>query len=60
MPSGSVVVTFEFDKDGAPKKLEVAKSLCTACDAEAMRVIENGPKWNVNERKERVSVTVSF
>jgi len=34
--------------------------LCTACDAEAMRVIENGPKWNVNERKERVSVTISF
>ena len=60
MPSGSVVVTFEFDKDGTPRKIEVAKSLCTACDAEAMRVIENGPKWHVNERKERVSVTVSF
>ena len=60
MPSGSVVVTFEFDKDGTPRKIEVAKSLCTACDAEAMRVIENGPKWNVNERKERVSVTISF
>ena len=60
MPDGSVVVTFEFDKDGTPRKVEVAKSLCTACDAEAVRLIENGPKWNVEDRKERVSVTVSF
>ena len=60
MPNGSVVVTFEFDKDGTPRKIEVAKSLCTACDAEVMRIVEHGPKWKVKERKERVSLTVSF
>jgi outer membrane biosynthesis protein TonB len=60
MPDGSVVVTFEFDKDGTPRKVQIAKSLCTACDAEAIRLIESGPKWNVEDRKERVSVTVSF
>ena len=60
MPNGSVVVTFEFDKDGTPRKVAIAKSLCTACDAEAIRLIENGPKWNVEDRKERISIAVPF
>lgn len=60
MPNGSVVVSFEFDKDGTPKKVGVAKSLCTACDAEAIRLIENGPKWNVEDRKQRVIISVNF
>lgn len=60
MPSGSVVVSFEFDKDGRPKKLAVQKSLCTACDAEAKRLVESGPAWEVGNRKERASVEVVF
>lgn len=60
MPSGTVIVTFEFDKDGKPKKVEVAKSLCTACDAEAKRLIENGPAWDVEDRKERATIEVVF
>lgn len=60
MPSGTVVVSFEFDKDGRPKKLAVQKSLCTACDAEAKRLVESGPAWEVGNRKERASVEVVF
>ena len=60
MPRGNVVLTFEFDKDGSPRKIEVAKSLCTACDAEARRLIEAGPKWIAEDKKERVSISVEF
>lgn len=60
MTSGSVVVTFEFDRKGSPRKLEITKSLCDACDAEAIRLIENGPEWTVDSesRKTRVSYTI--
>jgi cytoskeletal protein RodZ len=60
MPAGTVVLSFEFERDGTPKKIEVLNSLCTACDAEAIRLISSGPKWEAEDRKERVSVSVSF
>ncbi len=60
MVSGSVTVSFEFDKNGQPKKATVVKSLCEACDQEAIRLIENGPAWNVEDRKERVTYTITI
>jgi outer membrane biosynthesis protein TonB len=60
MPQGSVSLTFELDRSGSPKKISVAKSLCTACDAEAIRLIENGPTWEANDSKEPVSIKVNF
>ncbi|MEQ9187483.1 MAG: hypothetical protein RLP15_07085 [Cryomorphaceae bacterium] len=60
MPLGEVVLSFEFDRNGTPKSVKVENSLCTACDAEAIRLIEQGPKWNAPDRKERVFITVSF
>ncbi|MEZ4721047.1 MAG: energy transducer TonB [Flavobacteriales bacterium] len=60
MPKGTVTVTFELDRNGKPKKLEVSNSLCTACDAEAKRLVENGPEWEPVDKKERLSVTVEF
>ena len=60
MPSGVVVLSFEFDRDGKPRKVEVARSLCTACDLEAQRAVEEGPAWEVGDRKERVTLEVPF
>lgn len=60
MLSGSVTVSFEFDKNGQPKKATVVKSLCEACDQEAIRLIENGPAWNVEDRKERATYTITI
>ena len=60
MPNGVVVLSFEFDRDGKPRKVEVMKSLCTACDLEAQRAVEEGPAWEVGDRKERVSLEVPF
>ncbi|MDP4762834.1 MAG: energy transducer TonB [Salibacteraceae bacterium] len=60
MVSGSVTLSFEFDKNGQPKKATVVKSLCEACDQEAIRLIENGPVWNVEDRKERATYTITI
>lgn len=60
MPSGFVVLSFEFERDGSPKRITVDKSLCTACDAEAIRLVNAGPKWNAPNRKERMTLQVQF
>lgn len=60
MPRGSVTVSFEFDKDGNPRKVRVENSLCESCDAEAIRLIESGAAWTVGDRKQRVTMEVTF
>jgi len=60
MPSGKVTLTFELDRNGKPKKIQVVKSLCTACDAEAIRLIENGPAWKSDDRKAEGSVNITY
>lgn len=60
MKTGTVTLSFEFDRNGNPKKINVDKSLCDACDQEAIRLIENGPAWNAEDRKTRVTYTISI
>jgi hypothetical protein len=60
MQPGTVTLSFEFDRNGNPKKINVDKSLCDACDKEAIRLIEAGPAWNAEDRKTRVSYTISI
>lgn len=60
MKTGTVTLSFEFDRNGNPKKIKVDKSLCDACDEEAIRLIESGPAWNAEDRKTRVSYTISI
>ncbi len=43
--SGSVLLSFELDDKGKPVKLNVLKGLTEACDAEAIRLIKEGPAW---------------
>lgn len=59
--SGYVQVSFEVDKNGAPVNIAVDKSLCTKCDAEAIRLIKEGPKWKRSAKKHgRTSVIINF
>jgi TonB family protein len=57
---GQVEVSFEVDKNGNPVNIRVEKSLCKKCDAEAIRLIKEGPKWKRNTKKGRTTVTVPF
>ncbi|GAB3532969.1 hypothetical protein GCM10027443_17540 [Pontibacter brevis] len=42
---GRVVVSFLVNEKGELKEIEVLKSLCSSCDKEAVRLIENMPNW---------------
>jgi hypothetical protein len=58
---GEVEVTFDVHKDGTLSNMNIAKSLCAACDAEALRVIKEGPQWKVKKgKKEKGKVKVKF
>jgi flagellar basal body-associated protein FliL len=56
-----VEVSFEISKSGDPIKIKVEKSLCDKCDKEAIRLIQNGPKWKSKAKKgKRTTVKVPF
>jgi TonB family protein len=58
---GEVEVTFDVHKDGTLSNVNIAKSLCAACDAEALRVIKEGPQWKVKKgKKDKGKVKVKF
>jgi hypothetical protein len=57
---GEVEVYFEIDKNGEPFNFKITKSLCEACDKEAIRLIKEGPKWKRKAKKGRATVTISF
>lgn len=49
--SGRVFVQFVVEKDGTLTDVKVIKSLYEDCDQEAIRVIENAPKWNPGKQR---------
>lgn len=48
---GEVEISFEVNQQGEPVNIKVEKSLCDACDKEAVRVIKEGPKWKKGKGK---------
>lgn len=58
---GEVQLSFEVSKQGRPINIKVEKSLCPACDKEAIRLLKEGPKWKRNKgKKQNTTITVSF
>ncbi|WP_336516748.1 carboxypeptidase-like regulatory domain-containing protein [Pollutibacter soli] len=59
---GSVVLSFLVNNMGWLSDFKVEKSLSTACDREALRLVREGPKWELynTEKAIRVKVTVVF
>ncbi|RIJ34307.1 energy transducer TonB [Pontibacter oryzae] len=43
--AGKVKVNFTITADGTLQDLRITKSLCPACDAEALRLVQEGPAW---------------
>jgi TonB family protein len=43
--TGNVRLTFWIDNNGRPTQIKVARSLGTACDEEAVRLLMEGPDW---------------
>jgi cytoskeletal protein RodZ len=42
---GKVVLSFFVDENGRPTGISVKKSLCPSADAEAVRLVQEGPGW---------------
>ena len=63
--SGKVFVQFVIDRDGSLSDLEVIKSIGAGCDEEALRVVQNSPRWNPGKQRGkpvrvRMVVPISF
>lgn len=61
---GEVDLAFEVDGAGKPVNISVVKSLCASCDAEAVRLLQQGPGWSKGKkakgRKARGKLKVKF
>lgn len=56
---GGVVLTFEVNRKGAPTDIKVDSSLSPQYDAEAVRLLREGPKWK-RPKEARGKVTIHF
>jgi Ca-activated chloride channel family protein len=56
---GKVIVRFSVEKDGSISKVEVVRSLDTACDKEAIRIIKSLPKF-IPAKQNGVNVAVWY
>ena len=58
---GEVEVSFDVLSNGMASNVNIVKSLCAACDEEALRIIKAGPQWKVKKgKKEKGKVKVKF
>jgi len=42
---GTVILSFRVDENGRPRDIRVEQSLGYGCDAEALRLLQEGPDW---------------
>lgn len=54
-----VELRFRTDSEGNPIKIKVTKSLCKKCDAEAIRLLKEGPKWKGKKGKVKIKFPLS-
>jgi len=60
---GSVVVRFNVDSNGTLKNFSIEKSLNQTLDAEAIRLVKEGPSWHLlkgKNKKTKITVMVRF
>ncbi|MDR0799812.1 MAG: hypothetical protein LBN18_08645 [Dysgonamonadaceae bacterium] len=48
---GTVTLHFFVDENGRPYTITVKKSLCPSADAEAIRLVKEGPAWPLTEKE---------
>lgn len=57
-PSSEVELSFDVNRSGEPVNIKVEKSVCKECDAEAIRLLKEGPKWK--KKKKRAKLSIGF
>jgi hypothetical protein len=53
---GKVSLAFSVNGNGRPEEIRVIQSLCPSADAEAIRLVKEGPGWTAGETEVRVVV----
>jgi TonB family protein len=57
----NVELSFDIDKTGHPANIKVTKSSqCKECDAEAIRLLKEGPKWKRKGKKSKTSISIAI
>ncbi len=54
--TGEVVIELSVDSNGKPRNVKIVKGLTADTDAEALRLVRRGPRWNITDRDVRVTV----
>jgi hypothetical protein len=57
--SGEVELSFEINDEGKAVNIKVEKSLCEACDKEAIRLVQEGPKLK-KKNKQKGKLKIRF
>jgi TonB family protein len=58
--SGEVKLSFDVNASGEAVNIAVVKSLCTECDKEAIRLLQQGPKWLKKKNEKKGTVSIKF
>jgi len=58
--SAEVLVSFDVNDKGEPINIKAQRSLCSSCDEEAIRIIQNGPAWKLNNKRKKAHAVVKF
>jgi hypothetical protein len=59
MLSGEITLSFAVDNKGKPENIKVIKSSCSPCEAEARRLLQNGPQWKT-KKGDKGKVVIKF
>lgn len=54
---GTVIVVFEIQKDGSIRNVEILRGIGGGADEEAMRVVQNSPRWEPGRQRGRAVTT---
>lgn len=57
---GSVMLSFDVDPKGQAVNIKVERSLCKSCDAEAVRLLKEGPGWIQQKNGKRGKFSIRF
>jgi hypothetical protein len=55
---GKVELSFYINESGRPTRIRVKKSLCQSADAEAIRLVNEGPVWTTGDKE--ITLDVKF
>jgi hypothetical protein len=58
--SGEVKLSFDVNEAGEAVNIKVVKSLCNECDKQAIRLLQQGPKWVKKKNTKKGTVSIKF